>query len=84
LGSKAEGRAFESRRAHHFSRVWAAASQAAQRRFAMFNSLPVAGRPKSFAIGTYFRDSSDATGDPSLIVYVDPPASANGEQTPVE
>ena len=25
---------------------------------------------KSFAIGTYFRDASDSTGDPSLIAFV--------------
>jgi len=31
---------------------------------------------KSFAIGTYFRDASDTTGDPSLITFVDPPGQA--------
>lgn len=30
---------------------------------------------KSYAIGTYFRDISDNSGDPSLIVFVDPPGS---------
>ena len=30
---------------------------------------------KSFAIGTYFRDASDKSGDPSLIAFVDPPGS---------
>ena len=33
---------------------------------------------KSFAIGTYFRDASDSTGDPSLIAFVDPPGEADG------
>jgi len=39
---------------------------------------------KSFAIGTYFRDSSDSTGDPSLIAFVDPPATPSALPEPVE
>lgn len=39
---------------------------------------------KSYAIGTYFRDKSDATGDPSLVTYVDPPGRRDAELRPVE
>jgi hypothetical protein len=39
---------------------------------------------KSFAIGTYFRDESDATGDPSLITFVDPPGKRDAKVSPVE
>jgi hypothetical protein len=39
---------------------------------------------KSFAIGTYFRDASDSTGDPSLIAFVDPPGEADGAAPPAE
>lgn len=39
---------------------------------------------KSYAIGTYFRDQSDATGDPSLITFVDPPGDRDDEFSPVE
>lgn len=34
----------------------------------------------SFAIGTYFRDKSDSTGDPSLIAFVDQPESDGNSQ----
>lgn len=39
---------------------------------------------KSYAIGTYFRDKSDASGDPSLVTYVDPPGRRDAELRPVE
>ena len=39
---------------------------------------------KSFAIGTYLRDSSDAAGDPSLIAFVDPPAEVSQARSPLE
>lgn len=39
---------------------------------------------KSFAIGTYFRDASDASGDPSLITFVDPPGETVAEMHPVD
>jgi hypothetical protein len=38
---------------------------------------------KSYAIGTYFRDQSDVTGDPSLIAYVDPPGESDKSALPV-
>lgn len=39
---------------------------------------------KSLAIGTYFRDESDSTGDPSLLTFVDPPGERDSKVTPVE
>jgi|SRR5579859_7066352 len=39
---------------------------------------------KSFAIGTYFRDSSDTTGDDSLIAFVDPPGAPTDNPNPTE
>lgn len=39
---------------------------------------------KSFVIGTYLRDRSDATGDPSLIAFVDPDGDNDASISPVE
>ncbi len=39
---------------------------------------------KFYAIGTYFRDVSDATGDPSLIAFVDPVGDNEATVPPVE
>ena len=39
---------------------------------------------KSYAIGTYFRDISDVTGDPSLVTYVDPPGRRDDDIRPIE
>jgi len=37
-----------------------------------WSEMIVPAPQKSFVIGTYFRDASDTTGDPSLIAFVDP------------
>jgi hypothetical protein len=39
---------------------------------------------KSYAIGTYFRERSDSTGDESLIAFVDPPGESTATAEPVE
>jgi hypothetical protein len=38
---------------------------------------------KSFGIGTYLREESDGTGDPSLVTFVDPEGGKNSNLTPV-
>ncbi|MCA9076578.1 MAG: hypothetical protein KDA93_16255 [Planctomycetaceae bacterium] len=39
---------------------------------------------KYYAIGTYFREESDSSDDPSLIAVVDPPAASDPEVEPIE